>query len=242
MAHALRLSQLRKFEIYATQLDLYDCRIGDQGAASFGEALSDCRFLQSLIIAQNGVTGTGVEALMDGLRSNPIITSLNLHSNPINHRGVTAIASFLADEDSSLQELVLDDSKTIGDEGVRAVIAALSCNFTLTTLSLKSCGVGKLATEALASCLNTNTALRELVLTSNAGIGSEGVEAISKGLKTNSALRKLDLSSCNVRDEGCAHLADALLENSVLQHLILRKNDIGDGGVLAISSTLNRNK
>lgn len=187
------------------------------------------------------MTDFGVEALMMSLRSNSIITSLNLHSNLISHQGAAAISAFLADGDSSLQELLLDDNKKIGDEGVRAIAAAISSNITLKTLSLKSCGVGKLAAETLGSSLTTNMALRDLVLSGNTAIGSEGVEAISRGLRTNSALKKLDVSSCSVGDEGCAHLADALLENSTLTHLILHKNDIGDGGVLAISSTLNRN-
>lgn len=241
LSRALRLSRLKQFAIYATQLDLHDRSIGDKGAAHFAEEISGSRELQSICIAQSGITNTGVQSLLAALETNSTITALHLQFNRIDRHGAGSLALFLT-KTNSLRELVLDGNRDIGNSGTKELALALCRNDSLELLSLKSCGVGKLGAERFATTLCENSSLLELDLSGNEGIGNDALELIGRGLKRNHALEKLRLSSCEVSDEGSGYLADALQENSVLTELHLEKNEISDSGILALASTLASNK
>ena len=237
LAEALSKSTLLGFSIYATQLDLHDCCIGDSGAEHFASALESCQNLTSICIAQNGVTNLGLEKILRGVAVNPVITFMDLHSNLIDKTGAAKVAVFLL-SNTSLKHLILDENHGIGSEGAKEIAAALCQNSTLETLSLKSCGISKKGAERFATTLSQNTTLRGLRLCGNVDIGDDGVELISRGLRENTSLQTLDLSSCGVGDEGCAQIAEALVGNTTLTHLALQKNEIGVGGALALSGTL----
>ena len=81
-----------------------------------------------------------------------------------------------------------------------------------------------------------------LNLSGNRAIGNEGAEFISQGLRNTETLNTLDLSSCDIRDEGCIHLADAILHNISLVYLSLHGNAISDGGVDSLSTALEKNR
>lgn len=242
LAQALTKSSLRAFSIYATELDLHDRCIGDGGVAAISKALSDPNCpLSSICIAQNSVTNSGVDFIIKALTSNTCITSLDLHSNKIDSEGAAKLASFLTSGHCTLTSLTLDGNFTIGNDGARALAQALCSGDTVAALeflSLKSCGIGEKGAERFAAVLSQNRTLQQLRLCGNVKVGNNAVELISRGLKRNSTLWKLDLSSCGVGDEGCAHLAEALLENWTLKCLLLHKNEIGDGGIMSLCETL----
>ena len=98
--------------------------------------------------------------------------------------------------------------------------------------------MGKRGAERFAKVLSENNTLCELNFCGNVEIRDDAVELVSRGLKNNRSLLIFDLSSCGVGDEGCAHLADALMENRTLKSLLLHKNEISDGGIVALSETL----
>ena len=241
LAVALRQSKLKRFAIYATQLDLHDRIIGDQGAAHFADEIRRCMVLESLCIAQSGVTSVGVESILSALESNEIVHGLELQSNRIGKEGASKIALFLT-KTKSLRELVLDGNHEIGNSGTKELALALCRNSSLELLSLKSCGVSKLGAERFAQTLEDNNTLVELDLSCNVGVGSGALELVGRGLKNNTALKRLKLSSCEVNDEGCSYLAEALTENTVLTELDLEKNDISDSGIETLGSNLERNK
>lgn len=116
LAEALGKSSLLGFSIYATQLDLHDCCIGDSGAAHFASALKSCGTLTSVCIAQNAVTNSGLENILRGLSANPAISLLDLHSNLFDKIGAAKVAAFLI-SNSSLKQLILDENHDIRSEG-----------------------------------------------------------------------------------------------------------------------------
>ncbi len=241
LSRALEASNLEEFSIYATQLDLHDRCIGDVGVAAISEALGRNRSLKSLSIAQNGVTSTGLKSITSMLDGNHNITSLDLHSNRINSEGVAVLAtSHLTSPSCDLETLILAGNHDIGNDGAKSIALSLCSNSSLKILGLQSCGIGGKGAERFATTLSQNHTLRELNLCGNVTIGDNAVELIARGLRENTALHKLDLSSCGVKDEGCAYLADALMENQTLSALLLHKNEIGDGGLIALSETLSK--
>jgi Ran GTPase-activating protein (RanGAP) involved in mRNA processing and transport len=241
LAAALPSSPLLSFTLYATQMDLHDCCVGDEGARLFASALPHCTHLTAFGFAQSGITPTGLEYLLQSLEENPRITSLNLLSNFINEVGAASISRFLSTT-SHLQQLNLSENHYIGDEGARELALSLSHNPTLEVLCLKSCGIGQSGAKRFADPLAQNTSLRVLNLCGNGEIGDDGVEMIARGLRGNSGLRELDLSSCGVTDEGCDDLAGALsTAGTTLTHLTLHKNGIGDGGAVSLAHCLTKN-
>lgn len=229
---------LEEFSLYATQLDLHDKSIGDAGVAVLCKALQTPRKLHSLCIAQSGVTGAGVESLISTLHTNKTITHLDLNSNQIDSEGAISLAQHLKSTTCKLYALILDSNHKIGNDGAKAIALALCENSSLQVLRLGSCDVGKRGAERFATALSQNETLQELGLRGNVEVGDQAVELISRGLRANRGLHKLDLSSCGVGDEGCAHLAEALLENQVLESLLLHKNSISDGGLMALCQTM----
>ena len=241
LAEALKSSCLCVFSIYATQLDLLDCTIGDTGAGYLAASLQSNTKLSSLGICQSQITNHGLENILASLRTNQNITFLDLHSNLIDKTGATVVGEFLT-TNTTLRHLILDKNHSIGCDGAKEIALALCKNHTLDILSLRSCGIGKKGGERFATTLSQNTSLSCLDLCGNVSIGDNAVELISRGLRENKALCKLNLSSCGVGDEGCAHLADGLITNTTLTHLWLNKNHISDGGAMALSETLTKTR
>ena len=240
LADALDKSALLVFAIYATQLDLHDRCIGDSGAAHFAAALKSCENLTSICIAQNAVSNAGLECILEGLFSNVTVKSLDLHSNKIDKKGAARLAAFLV-SNTSLKQLILDENHGISSEGTKELAIGLCHNSTLEVLSLKSCNIGKKGAERFTTTFSQNKTLKELILCGNVEIGDYAVELMSRGLRHNSSLKKLDLSSCGIGDEGCSHLADTLITNTALVHLLLHRNEISDGGALTLSGALAKN-
>ena len=237
LAASLPLSSLLSLTLYATQIDLHDLCVGDEGARHFASSLPHTRHLTSFGLTQSGVTPTGLGYLLRGLEQNSKITSLNLHSNFIDGTGAADVAN------SHLKQLILNENHYIGDEGARELAVALSHNASLEVLSLKSCGIGRRGAERFAGPLETNSTLRVLNLCGNGDIGDDGIEMIARGLRDNSGLEQLDLSSCGVSDEGCDHLADALgTTGTTLTHITLHRNTISDGGAISLAHTLTKNR
>ena len=242
LAASLPHSSLLSLTLYATQMDLHDCCVGDEGVRHFASVLDRCKSLAALGITQSGVTKTGLVYLLQGLESNQHINSLNLHSNFIDHVGAANLSRFLSTS-SHLKQLILNENHYIGDDGARVLALSLSHNSTLEVLSLRSCGIGRKGAKYFAAPLSKNGTLRVLNLCGNPDIGDDGVEMIARGLKSNKMLQQLNLSSCGVTDEGCDHLASVLCTSGTgITHLTLHKNAISDGGTASIAHALTKNR
>ena len=237
----LRSSTVTDFEICATQLDHHDRYIGDKGVALICDAVTmtdgSCK-LVSLTIVQNRITTASLPPIIKLLESNRSLCKLDLRSNQLDGQSSKLLASQLTVDECHLTHLILDGNSMISDFGTSSVACSLFTNISLKLLSLRSCGVGREGAESLATALSKNKYLEELILGGNVEIGNEGTECLARGMCSNSTLKLLDLSSCSVGDVGCASLATALQENKTLQCLLLRKNEISAGGIMALSRTI----
>lgn len=242
LAQALLRSSVSDFEICATQLDHHDQHIGEKGVALICEAatLADgsCR-LASLGFIQNRIESDGLTPIIKLLEPNNTLLKLNLHSNMLDSQASNMLAAKLSQKECRLRHLILDGNSMIKDLGASTIALSLHTNVFLEILSLRSCSISKDGAESLAIALCNNKHLKGLILDGNVEIHNEGTECMAQGVKGNSSLELLDMSSCSVGDSGCSALASSLMGNKTLTSLLLRKNEISTGGVLALSHALS---
>ncbi|XP_076843121.1 NACHT, LRR and PYD domains-containing protein 3-like isoform X5 [Brachyhypopomus gauderio] len=228
------------------KLDLSDCSIREEGCAALCSALrsNPSSHLRELKLNLNKPGDSGVKQL-SSLLEDPHCTleKLDLSDCSIREEGCAALCSALRSNPSShLRELNLNYNKP-GDSGVKQLSALLEDpHCTLEKLHLSSCSIREEGCAALCSALRSNPSshLRELNLNYNKP-GDSGVKQLSALLEDpHCTLEKLHLSSCSIREEGCAALCSALRSNpsSHLRELNLNNNKPGDSGVKQLSALL----
>jgi Ran GTPase-activating protein (RanGAP) involved in mRNA processing and transport len=97
----------------------------------------------------------------------------------------------LFDNDTTLTALTLEYNE-IGDEGAKALAAALEQNTTIIQLDLGVNQIGDEGAKVLAVALEHNTTLTQLSLWDNQ-IGDEGAKALAAALEQNTTLTQLNL-------------------------------------------------
>ncbi|KAH7054780.1 hypothetical protein BKA57DRAFT_434420 [Linnemannia elongata] len=214
---------------------------GRFGGKEFGmlvEAIKANSILTTLNLDHNSIGDNGAQALSEALKTNSTLTTLNLYSNKIGPNGAQALSEALK-TNSTLTTLNLEDN-SIGDNGAQALSEALKSNSTLTTLNLSWNSIGDNGAQALSEALKTNSTLTTLNLVSNS-IGDNGAQALSEALKTNSTLTTLNLEDNSIGPNGAQALSEALKTNSTLTTLNLVGNSIGPNGAQALSEALKTN-
>ena len=133
----------------------------------------------------------------------------------------------------------------IGNNGAKALGAALNVNGSLTSLDLNSNSIGKEGALAIASALEVHRSLMTLDLSWNqislpAGLRSRCSKQIrsllpfafgkevAAALLINGSLTRLNLEGCSIGAAGCKGVAVALRGNGSPTSLDLHYNDIGE--------------
>ena len=154
--------------------------------------------------------------------------------------------SFLVKELSSRSLkplLTLDLSKDNLSDGVVHIAEILRHSNCFKTLDISRCGIGDEGMKSLASALEMNGSLEELVLSGNRAVTGIGLMALGESLQRNGGLKTLDISYCSIDDKGMKSLASALEMNGSLEELNLRGNDAVTGiGHMALGESLKRNR
>jgi hypothetical protein len=152
------------------------------------------------------LSGSAMEGLTLLLTHTLSITHLTLSQCPsfFRHCTLGPLVMFLKTKTCQLTSLRLDQSP-LGKDAVRRLVASLTFNTTLATLSLVRCNLSKQSTVAVMRLLDQNVALRELDLSWNP------VSAVAlTSFAGNITLRRLCLSWCSITDDGAAALGNAL--------------------------------
>ncbi|XP_076842233.1 uncharacterized protein LOC143486731 isoform X2 [Brachyhypopomus gauderio] len=226
------------------KLHLSYCSITEEGCADLCSALKkNPSDLRELNLNHNKPGDSGVKqlsALLEDLHCK--LEKLHLSKCSIREEGCVALCSALKKNPSShLRELKLNYNEP-GDSGVKQLSDLLDDpHCTLEKLHLCNCSITEEGCAALCSALKKNPShLRELNLNHNEP-GDSGVKQLSALLEDpHCKLEKLHLSSCSIREEGCAALCSALKKNpsSHLRELNLDSNKPGYTGQKQLSALL----
>ncbi|GIQ85880.1 hypothetical protein KIPB_007624 [Kipferlia bialata] len=130
-----------------------------------------------------------------------------------------------------------------GDEGCYELAIALMDNTALTSLDLRSCGIGAVGAAAIFDALQSCTGLTSLLLGVLPGSGSRnhlmraGVDALVAYLPKAQGLEELDLESASAGSEPQL-LADGISACPTLRRLGLGGNNLGSDGALSLALAL----
>ncbi|XP_026783396.3 NACHT, LRR and PYD domains-containing protein 12 [Pangasianodon hypophthalmus] len=219
-------------------LRLGDCDLTEKSCAVLASVLtSKSTHLTELRLSRNKLQDSGVKRLSEALQSPRCkLQTLRLNTCSITEEGFTALISALRSNPSHLRALDVGRNKA-GQTGVNLLSDLLqeqSCK--LEKLKLFDCGITQEGGTHLISALISNPShLRELDLGWNK-IGDPGIKLISDFLKNKLCkLEILKLHDCNITEEGCVALTEALRLNSHLRELDLSANNVGEEGVKLLS-------
>ncbi|KAG8459931.1 hypothetical protein KFE25_010980 [Diacronema lutheri] len=239
------------------ELHLGACGVGDEGAAALARGLTAGRLcaLRNLALPFNQLSDAAGAALGAALRDGRELNSLatlDLEGNAqlaagaaaalADALGARARASAAAaaagdDEPAGLESLNLRDTAA-GDEGARALGAALAADPPLRELTLSRCGVGDAGGVALANGVGANSRLGWLDLSGNA-LADAAATALGDALARSGRLGWLNLGSNQIRCDGARALAAGVRSSASLRALLLPHNKLGDAGAAALGGALS---
>ncbi|KAG0005602.1 hypothetical protein BGZ79_003513 [Entomortierella chlamydospora] len=192
----------------------WDCSKADLEAFEDALKVSNVSILRLDLRWFQASAASNFRVLVNSLKTNTTLTTLNLKDNSIGKEGALALSQSLK-TNTVLTTLNLRNN-SIGNEGALALLEALKVNATLTTLNSWGNSIGKEGALALSEALKTNTTLTTLDLEANS-VGDEGALALSEALKANTTLATLRLRKNPIGNEGALALSEALKTNPILQ-------------------------
>ena len=146
---------------------------------------------RSLSLGENGqVTERAWRKALPRMLDKGSLTHLDLQGNSIGDEGAKAVAAAVA-ASGSLTHLDICDNN-IGVEGAKAIAEVVAASGSLTRLSLRLNKIGDEGAKAIAGAVAASGSLTELWLANN-NIGDEGAKALAAGISASGslALKKL---------------------------------------------------
>ncbi|CAK8689584.1 unnamed protein product [Clavelina lepadiformis] len=225
-------------------------------------ALSKCiHKIRNIFLHNCNVTGTGMEFLSGAIRilSYPLVT-LELKGNNFGERGTSSLSSCihnilkLSIRDCGLSEQAIVPLSTaiaaleqpmkyldlslnkLGDFGA---VCLSKCIHKLKILNLSRCEITEVGVEALSKAVQkVSTPLHEMNLSENM-FGDAGALLLSPCLLN---LKRLDVSNCAIKEVGMGAISNTITNLShPMEYLNASfNNELGDGGIAALSQCLHK--
>ena len=228
-----------------TSLDFSYNNLDATAIHTIAEALCANTTLKDLKLRNIKLVESRGQEIVDALRNNKTITSLDLGCNNLD-------ASKWEGEWNNLDE---DIDEVYDKYGVYAIIEEYAIaianmikeNTTIVKLNLESNCLGEIGIHELANALRVNTTITNLNLSRN-NLEEYGTQEIADALYMNTTITKLNLSSNWLGENGALIIAEALLVNTTLRslnlsHNYLRRNGFrSEIGIIAIANALCKNK
>jgi Ran GTPase-activating protein (RanGAP) involved in mRNA processing and transport len=180
---------------------LANCQLGDEGVTLLAQGLgsrSRNSSLQKLDLGNNGISSTGIRALLDAIIQRASrITDIDLSENAIGSEG----ASFLADAlgRNAVPHLTRLRLRwcNFGDDGLVKIVSALERNRTMVELDLLwNDDFTERSFLALANSLPDIKVLQRMDLSWCTGLAS-AMPSVLEGLHKNTSLSRLNVSNCS---------------------------------------------
>ena len=192
------------------QIQLYHCKVGDDGAMVIAEFLKMYKppsdrnpfGIEMLELPECDIGPQGAQYLGRVLTQNETVKTLNL------------------------------DFNRLGDEGAANLGDGLKWNSTLEKLSMKYCDIGAVGGECIAKFIVRSSSVQDLSLRGNQ-LGPAGVTQIARALGKNAYLVRLDLADTGfgIDLEAIEALRDGLESNDSLEAVDLNLNSMVPAGL-----------
>lgn len=179
---------------------------------TLNEVLLVHRSLSALDMRHNGIPGTLLTHLAEGVASCPRLSSISLGGNPIGRDGIT-----------------------------QKLVQSLSFSETLLSLDLSSCSLESPGCTQIAGLVSTSRTITDLNLANN-GIDDGGADAMAKVLPHSKRLVTLDLSMNHISIGGASMLMEAIQLAPKLTGLALHGNSIGRAMQMKVDAVLGRRR
>ncbi|KAL0239469.1 hypothetical protein GEMRC1_009577 [Eukaryota sp. GEM-RC1] len=178
-------------------------------------------------------------SLMESLKVNDTVTSINLSGNYYHDELIIALADML--KVNARLAIVNLSGNNVGCEGIRALAEALKINTSVTSVDLSANSIEDESVRDLAEMLKVNARVTNVNLSEN-NIRNQGITALAEALKVNTTVTSVDLSINFIEDEGARALADMLKVNTTVTSVDVSFNSIGDEGARALAEMLKVNR
>ncbi|KAJ3139078.1 hypothetical protein HK101_003682, partial [Irineochytrium annulatum] len=142
-----------------------------------------------------GIGSAGAKLIADALKTNTILTRLNLSKNPFDKAAFSSIAEILACN-KTLKALILQRT-SFNDDAALIILNALTKNTTLTELDLADNSMTDVGLTALSPTFRTNTAMTKFSISNNL-LEGPGIEALGKALSHNKSLIRIDTGAAPI--------------------------------------------
>lgn len=260
-ASARVISQALLVNETVTALDLSNNNVGDVGAHFLADVLATNKTLRVLRLSQNNLTDRGVTILAEALLENNTLEELDLSQNKLDYASGEVLLRMLQRNNSvhtvniagtripvelenEIKIAANINSQPLSLKLALFRLAAKDHSFTVLDLSVYD-GLRYFTDDSvriLSHALMGNNYVAVLNLRENT-VGFGGVEAIAAVLQDpNCAIQSLSLALNPAVDDTCAEmLAAAFSQNGSLIEVDLRGTSITDAGVIALSTSLQRN-
>jgi Ran GTPase-activating protein (RanGAP) involved in mRNA processing and transport len=272
------------------RLYLNENKLGEEGAKYLGQCLAKNRTILNLYIDKNELNDNGlINLISEGLKFNNILTTLSLNENGITQTGLKALVlalnnKLLLDDyllsltkvrsegvspnllDSSFVYPCSDPSPTnalrpnLKNILVRSAITKLfirnnilntheaaeqirkliNDNKIITYLDLGFNNLSDVLIETISRGLHNNKTIETLILESNP-IGANGTQSLCNALKTNTAVSSLNLRNNSLGHEGAKHISELITINKTLKEINLQYNSLDEHSISLIADKIGYN-
>lgn len=239
---AARLMPVAAASPHAAHVLLGTNAIGNEGARTVADALTDGHGLRTLYLGCNRIGPQGAAALADALTTDGTVRALWLKRNPVGDEGARALAAMLR-RNTALRTLDLVNTGVTPD-GLRALLAALTGRRTpVERLFLGGNGLTAEAAPLLAALIR-EAGVRELYLPAN-HLGDAGAAILAAAADPGRPVR-LGLGGNGIGPAGARALAGSLAGIETLdlgrplseRSLGAPANTTGDEGAHALAAAL----
>jgi len=205
----LKLCDALKVNTHLESLYASGHAIGEVGALVLCEALMDNATLKSVCVGSSSFGDDGLAALSPGLALNGSLRRLDLENKGVSGKGVQTLIDTLGESHSmsELRELSLARNEAVGNDGARALASAVASSANplrfLEVISLRSTGLTDRSLVPGSLALPISSALRTLDLRKNnfshpeTG-GAQPFLALIEAVARASKLESLLVSDCEL--------------------------------------------
>lgn len=189
------------------------------------QLLSNDPLLTHIEFFYQAVSEGAICRLCDALHKNVMVDWLSLEGCDLSTESARAIGGMLR-ANRRLRHLVLNENKSMGPEGVVAIMEGLCENRKLQTVMLERVLSADLTElQAIGRMLEVNTTIQELSLGKNS-FEDELFREFSQSLTANQTLVRLELGYCDIAITDVDYFFGCIQDHRTLAHLDLTCNNL----------------